>query len=249
MKIKSIIKDILLNFGYKLSKLDYSKKCFSSKKDIHFIHIGRNAGSEIVERCEQLNKILKEYRIVPHSHETKLKNLDQRVDFFFSVRSPDIRFESAFYMLRDQSTRKFTVSEEVLFGSFSSANDLAEALFSESEKGGLAYQLMNTVYHFSATQHSFFQHSSHFDLNPPFVIIRQEFLEDDWNFFTRKLKISNRLLSHIKPKVSNHRKIIPKVELSKKALKNLSKWYAKDWYFYNYCCKIQESNLKNEGKL
>ena len=242
MSLKNISKSILLNFGYKLSKLDYSRPLLSTKKDIHFIHIGRNAGSELIKRSEALNSVLTDKRIVCHSHETKLRNIDPYNKYFFSIRRPDTRFESAFYMLRDHHKRELTIDEIALYENFKSANELAESLFDDNERGALAFQLMNSVYHLAATQVSFFQHSMFIQEYPPLIIIRQEFLEIDWNHFLKILDID---ADHFRTDtISNNRLKPSNVRLSDKAIENLARWYAKDWYFYKFCNKIQEKILE-----
>src|SRR5215469_6421945 len=104
----------------------------SLRTTIHFLHIGKNAGTQIKFVAQQINQNDENCRIVTHPHEVKLGHLPQGARYFFSIRNPLTRFKSAFYSRKRKGLPRFfldwSAEEKQVFSSFEHANDLAEAL-------------------------------------------------------------------------------------------------------------------------
>lgn len=65
-------------------------------KRIHFLHISKNAGTQMGNLAQQINAEGR-YRVEKHSHSVKLRNIPEKEYFFFSIRSPERLVVSGFY--------------------------------------------------------------------------------------------------------------------------------------------------------
>ena len=91
-------------------------------------------------------------------------------------------------------------------------------------------------------QVDWFVKSSNLILDPPLAIIRVEKFNDDFNSFLRKLGINKRIadLDFSDDPIITHKNNYEKIpNLSQLAIKNLSKWYARDIIFYDYCSNLE----------
>ena len=64
-------------------------------REIAFLHIGKNAGTQIMHLAQQL----KQHGVVVHQlpHSKKLFEVPLALNYFFSIRNPVTRFKSGFY--------------------------------------------------------------------------------------------------------------------------------------------------------
>lgn len=224
-------------------KLVYRTENYVNKKlskfllgnpDLAYLHIGKNAGSFV----KQHNKIINnnyDLKIAACPHRYTLNHIPIDIPYFFSVRSPLERFVSAFNSRRNCGKPKYNnpwVNDEILaFNAFDTANSLAESLFCDNEKGRLAFNAMLSIGHVSEHQYSWFVNKSTlFGSRPPFAILRQEFLSDDFKMMLKKLNISYPLNDF--PII--HKSSGPNT-LSSLAKDNLSKWFSVDIEFYKFC--------------
>ena len=206
---------------------------------IHFLHIGKNAGTQIKHIASQINSNSENCIIQTHGHKIVLADLPLQSEYFFSIRQPDARFKSAFYSRKRKGQPRLYVEwsphEREMFSIFEHANDLAEALFENSPRGHFAFCAMKTSIHFVPQYDWFTRNGFFFKFHAPLTILRQENLAEDIEHLVSLLKLRNRismtddyLLSH-----QNDYEGIP--ELSDKAKKNLKAWYVQDFLFYKHC--------------
>ena len=205
-----------------------------------FLHIGKNAGTQITYVGQQLAK--EDIQIENSSHDTKLKSIGNDVPYFFSIRDPISRFRSGFYSRKRKGRPRLNVEwsryEAYAFERFEHANDLAESLFLNDERGLAATKAISSIRHTAMNQIDWFEGALNFELRPPIWIIRQEQFKEDLEVLLGKLR------THIKVKdviVSNDPKTAHKndysdtPDLSDLGKRNLRAWYARDFAFYDLC--------------
>lgn len=203
----------------------------------HFLHIGKCAGTTIKNF---LNKYEDDFtfNIHAHPHTVKFNHLPKSEPYFFSVRNPLDRFYSGFYSRKRKGAPRiyaeWSASEKRAFERFEDANDLAEALFSNTSKGIEAFDAMNSIGHIRNPQHTWFSSLHHtLSKHPPLCVLRQEFLDIDIQILGRRLGGSRQSYDCSGDDVQLHRNNYEgKPNLSELAKDNLKKWYASDLYFY-----------------
>ena len=213
---------------------------FDTSADIAFLHIGKNAGTQIAYICKQLEIL--NYKIVQCSHDTKLKHLNKGVRYFFSIRNPIDRFPSGFYSRKRKGLPRiyveWTECEAIAFQKFSHANDLAESLFRTDYIGTDARAAIKSIRHTGMQQDDWFEGFAFLNQRPPIHIIRQEHLAQDMNLFLEllgcKIDVTELISPDIKVSHKNEYKDTP--NLSNTAINNLKKWYVQDDFFYEACC-------------
>jgi hypothetical protein len=208
--------------------------------EIAFLHIGKNAGTQIMVLAQQL----KSHGVTVHQlpHDAKLYRLSDKLPYFFSIRNPVTRFKSGFYSRKRKGQPRLYVEwsrhEALAFQNFEHANDLAEALFRDDALGRLATQAIQSIRHTSMQQIDWFERIGFLELRPPVWIIRQERLEEDFNTLLARMglqiKCSDLKLAVDKTAAhANDYGTAP--ELSPRAKENLSRWYARDQVFCDLC--------------
>lgn len=218
-----------------------------SREIIHFLHIGKNAGTQFSNISAQINKSNKKYRIVHHPHHIKLGDIPRNEKFVFSIRLPDTRFKSAFYSRKRKGQPRFysewSEYEAKAFEEFEHANDLAEALFEQSERSENALCAMKSISHCSSDQINWFHRCGYFfEINQPVHIIRQEHFEEDLAVFNDKIGHVSPTSVENDPIVSHKNDYSDIPVLSEKAINNLKKWYVQDYEFYAKCVRWINKN-------
>ncbi len=220
-------------------------------RTIHFLHIGKTAGTQIKHLISQINDNCEDCYIEAHGHQAILANLPPASDYFFSIRQPEARFRSAFYSRKRKGRPRLNVewspNERHVFANFEHANDLAEALFEPAERGFLAFCAMKASVHFLQQYDWFSRQGFFFKVRPPLAILRQEHLSADVAHLSSVLGLiipvsftDDRVLSH-----SNDYDGTP--DLSEKARRNLRQWYVQDYLFYDYCSAWIAQNRSVRG--
>ncbi len=215
----------------------------SNSTDIHFLHIGKCAGSQLAQIARQVNVQPQGRKIIKHRHDTFLRDIHKKADYFFSIRHPFTRFKSGFYSRKRKGAPRlnipWTMDDKFAFGEFEHANDLAEALFEKTDRGHMAWAAMKSIRHTAQNQSDWFYcRGSFLYTRPPVWILRQENFDADLaTFFARSgLKIDGQdvtITSDPKAAHANDYTGIP--ALSEKALQKLGLWYAQDIAFYDMC--------------
>ncbi|MFT5796976.1 MAG: hypothetical protein ACI84R_001031 [Candidatus Azotimanducaceae bacterium] len=220
--------------------------------DIHFLHIGKCAGSQVGRIARQINQDPDGHRIIKHHHDVYLRHLHKKADYFFSIRHPISRFSSGFYSRKRKGAPKLHIEwspdDTFAFETFEHANDLAEALFEKTDLGHKAWAAMKSIRHTAQNQSDWFYcRGSFLFTRPPIWILRQENFDANLTTFFDRAKLD---LGDCKIKISsdpkaahanNYTDIPP---LSDKAREKLSLWYAQGIAFYDMCEVWMMQDLK-----
>ena len=193
---------------------------------IHYLHIGKTAGTTIKDFIKKHNEI-GENKIIAHPHEIVLARIPAEDTYFFSIRDPITRFKSAFYSRKRKGQPRilveWTKNETVAFQTFEHANDLAEALYEETDLGLKAFNAMQSITHIKSFQYQWVHSFEYLKRRPPFFILKQETLNEDMKALQVKLGLKDILPLDDDP-VRSHKNSYEKVPaLSEKAVSNLSK--------------------------
>jgi hypothetical protein len=207
--------------------------------EIAFLHIGKNAGTQVMLIANQLSSYGVE--IKKYGHNTKLSSLQVGTPYFFSIRNPADRFRSGFYSRKRKGQPRvyseWSKHEAIAFDKFEHANQLAEALMLEDSLGRDARAAIKSISHTGMQQVDFFQRCAFLQQQPPLTIIRQEQFEADmqrlFSLLGLNLNVSE-LTSNdaVKAHKNDYEDTPP---LSDLAIVNLSKWYVQDYFFYATC--------------
>ena len=211
-----------------------------SRSEIAFLHIGKNAGTQIMHLADQLRPT--GLKIRKYSHSVKLQSLPNNARYFFSIRDPYARFKSGFYSRKRKGQPRiyseWSRHEEAAFGAFEHANDLAEALFRDDERGALALQAIQSIEHTAMHQIDWFTKAGFLDTHPPVWIVRSEHFDEDFAEFMRRAgaSMSYSDLHMGEGSHTSHRNDYSKTpDLSDLARQNLQRWYQRDFAFYQFC--------------
>jgi len=225
------------------------------REKIHFLHIGKNAGSQFRQLAHQFNQLNSKYVIIQHSHNKRLSHLRRNALFLFSIRSPETRFKSAFYSRKRKGQPRYYMDhspdEKRAFAYFQDANELAEALFDQGERGRQAFCAMKSIYHCATDQVDWFDGCGYFfEIHPPLYILRQETFTRDLKVFFDRIGFPMENLQLSDDDVVSHRNNYLSVPaLSEKALANLRDWYCQDFEFYRICESWIEAQSGYAGGL
>lgn len=221
-------------------------------RTIHYLHIGKTAGTQIKHVIDQINAAGQELIIKGHGHGVRLADLPRGAAYFFSVRRPESRFKSAFYSRKRKGLPRYNVEwsphERELFERFEHANDLAEALFENSQRGFEAFCAMNSSPHFMPQMAWFANCGFFFRLRPPIAVLRQEKLGEDLGRLVRTLGVGVQVSLTEDPTLAHRNAYEGVPELSAKARQNLSLWFAQDYLFYDYCSAWIEQERVSQAK-
>jgi hypothetical protein len=208
---------------------------------VHFLHIGKNAGTQLRHLFELINARGNANLVLRReAHSVTLADLPADARYFFSLRDPIARFRSGFYSRKRKGQPRYhiewTPHEAHAFDHFEHANDLAETLFAESERGMAATAAMRSISHLAMNQVDWFPQSGFLLRNrPPVWILRTERFEADLRILLDRLGITAEVAvaDDAATRHSNDYSDVPK--LSELARENLRQWYAQDFAFCAMC--------------
>lgn len=221
------------------------------KKPIHFLHIGKTAGTAIKnsfgskEFC-----VYGKHLFIFHGHTIGLSEIPNKESVFFIVRDPISRFVSGFYsryrMGMPRTYNPWKNGEEEAFKEFSNPNSLAEALScNDGDKRKHASEAMRSIGHVKTSYYDWFQSPETLKSN----IDRIQFVavQEDLNAEFERLKCFFNLPDSIRlPKddIRSHKNPISfNRELSLIATENLRNHYKSEYEFLNI---LYEYNLINK---
>ncbi|MBS1303046.1 hypothetical protein [Loktanella sp. SALINAS62] len=240
------------------SRKDNPAKTKLSNSDVVFLHIGKTAGSHITRLSRQV-KDLSGVSISTAPHQVRLMDIPNDKPYFFSIRNPISRFKSGFYSRKRRGSQLapegwnpvkgpgWTPSEKILFSEFEHANDLAENLYSDGIRGVRAMYAITSSDHIGRHQIDWFFKRGYFlDENPPIWIIRQEHFDTDYTTFIRKAKLQveyESLKENLVAERIHASDYSDSPDFSDLAIKNLSRWYSRDFIFYDICVAWMQKNI------
>lgn len=204
-------------------------------RKVHFLHVGKCAGTAIKDLAAQVNSLPTGLRIIPHSHARKLADIPADAEYFFSARHPVSRFVSAFSMRRRKEQprryRAWNAGEREAFLRFPEANDLAESLFAPGHLGREAFAAMQSIGHMQF-QHARFKIRDILGARPPLCVLRQQRLSHDVGHFLRMLGIDGSVSLPSDAARAHRSDSAQGLPLSEKAIANLTTWFAVDVEYY-----------------
>ena len=210
----------------------------ASDQNLHFLHVGKAAGTQIVNVMEHIKSETSLYPI-SHPHSIGLADLPEGERYFFSTRDPATRYYSSFYSRKRQGRPHYdnpwSPNEAIAFGNFPEANDLAEALFEEGQRGRQATAAIRSIRHTARNLVDWVRFEGHlFDRRPPVWVVRQERFASDLNILLRRLDCSEAVKIDMERR-SHTNDYSETPPLSDKALENLRAWYVQDYAFLDLC--------------
>lgn len=225
------VRGLLRRAGY---KLDINQ--IPPVDAIHYLHIGKSAGTRIMGVIDALNAQAGRIVMLRRTHQTALRDLPRCARYFFSIRDPVSRFVSGFYSRLNENRPSlhspWTFGEDLVFGYYDHAAQLADDLFEPGAVGRRAVEAMCSLGHAPA-QISWFNEAGCFlSHRPPIWIIRQEHFDSDLDEFLRRGGFD---YAHPKGERSNAASGESRPALSEKGRSNLERWYAADLAFYSAC--------------
>jgi hypothetical protein len=218
-----------------------SRESKDPREKIHFLHIGKTAGTQFELLADHLNATQTGFRIIKENHLFDLRNLSIGQPYLFSIRSPHGRFKSGFYSRKRQGLPRYdnpwSPYEVPAFEWFEHANDLAEALFEDGKQGYRAMSALQAIGHCAKQQVQWFNKCGTFmEVNPPLAILRQEHFGDDVALLLGQLNVDAADMTMSEDDDKAHKTDYSDIPpLSEKALINLRMWYAPDYEFCKWC--------------
>lgn len=230
-------KRVLRHFGIEL------KRCAPVslfRRPVHYLHIGKNAGTQIGHVIKQVNASQREIEMIKHGHGAVLRSLPDDEIYFFSIRNPLARFKSGFYsrkrMGQPRLNNPWSVHQARVFAEFEHANDLAEALFSAGKRGQKAMSAMLSIGHIGNGQIDWFKKGGDiFELRPPVWIVRQEHLYSDIVVLLRRLGLNQSVTLTTDPVAAHANDYSGTPDFSETAIENLRRWHSPDFQFSKIC--------------
>lgn len=219
----------------------------SSKPRVHFLHLRKTGGSALWAALAPV-ELAGDFRIVLHPPPHSLEQVPEGEAWFISVRDPLSRFVSGFYSRKDKGgpgePRPWNTDEELVYGTFETANDLAEALSSDnSERRECAIWSLGVIRHFRP----------YWDclggpklvqerIDDLFMVLRQESLTTGFRLLTESLAVQatlpvNDIVAH--RNTASHDR-----SLSCAAKENLRLWLAADFDFVDF---VQDLDIYRAG--
>jgi Sulfotransferase family len=222
----------------------------SGRQFVHFLHIGKTAGTAVKESVGA-NSLTKKYKIYVHGHRFKLKDVPKGDKVVFFLRDPISRCVSGFYGRKRQDRPKYNSpwrpNEEISFNRFSTAEDLALALSSEDQElREAASYAMKNIGHVKSSYWDWFDNEEYFlsRLSDVLFIGFQETLEHDFATLRNILYLPE-TVQLPKDDVKAHRSPEGvKPQLSEVARQNLREWYAEDYKFFELCKSLYQEKFK-----
>ncbi|QNJ04960.1 hypothetical protein SynMEDNS5_00199 [Synechococcus sp. MEDNS5] len=205
------------------------------KPKIHFLHIPKTGGTSLKKRFSAYDDDNSKYDLVFHRHKTRIADVPSSEKIVFFVRHPISRYYSSFLSRYNRGKPSYscdwTPEEQKYFRIFRSPESLAEALSSLNiVKKYLAFKAMKNIRHVNRPLSywigSISEMSDNFE--KLFHVGYQETYEASYNMLLQKLGLSE-IPSNTKVE---HSRKIEHYEVSRRAQKNLSKYYAEDISIY-----------------
>lgn len=219
---------------YQSTVIKYYK--FRGLKIVHFLHIGRTGGKSIKFALRNELKT-KNQIIILHSHSFRFCDVEPGEKVFFCVRDPLERFVSGFYgrkeKLKSNKFKDFTKDEITSLNYFDSPDVLARNLFTERKNiSRLVKTAMKSIEHVSSSYYDWFISNQYLTnrLTDILFVCRQRFLNEDFKILKNKLQLPPNVSLPDKNRFSSTNSSI-EIELSKSSIKNLKKWYNKEYAF------------------
>jgi len=210
------------------------------KRLLHFIHIGKTAGSAIrgavAEKAGLSGNLCsaKDYILLMHGHDFKLEDVQEGEFAFFSVRDPLQRFVSGFYsrkrMGRPKNNNPWTKEEAQAFQYFQTPNEVGLSLGGDAKERERACFALENIGHVNSSYWDWFGDAAFLKANKHKIlfVLRQENLNADFHMFCRQYAPDLGDLPN--DEVKSHKN----PDMLDKTLEEQAKTYLKEWYQREY---------------
>lgn len=209
------------------------------KEIIHFLHIGKTAGTSIKNAFgrKRLFKT-KNMIIIFHEHGSKLFHIPKGEKVFFVVRDPISRYVSGFYSRKRQGLPRifnpWSEEEKRAFELFDTPNMMAEALSSADTKlKKAAEDAFKSIGHVRSSYWDWFKNEDYLNnrLADVAFVCQQESLSEDFHLFLSTFKLPSKIqLPTDKTKTHKNPEHFDKT-ISPLGEENLKIWYKKEYTF------------------
>ncbi|MBB4659019.1 hypothetical protein [Parvularcula dongshanensis] len=220
-----------------------------ARETVHFLHIGKNAGTQIGDLVNQNPQEAHRPRVLVRDHDVRLRDLPTEDRYFFSIRRPAERFYSGFYSRkrcgRPRYDYPWSPYEAAAFAEFEHANELAESLFDAGPRGRQAVAAIKSIQHTSTNQLDWFdRHGTFLEVRPPVFIVRTERFDTDVRELLDRLGYADLPVGGSRAHGNDYSGTPP---LSERGRENLERWYVQDAAFYDLCEAWIEAELGKRG--
>ena len=215
------------------------------REPIHFLHISKTGGTNLVNLLEKVNADQDRYFFIKRGHDTRLRDLPKSHRYFFTVRDPISRFVSGFYSRQREGKPRHlvehTTEERLAFAQFAKPNELAAALQPDHSKYREAVEAVNSISH--TRRHMFHNFGDSFDFlseRPPLMVLRQEHLSEDVISLFCQLGIDIDPTLSTDPRVAHNNDYggFGAIPLTAMESNNVRRWYQRD---YELLSSIEET--------
>jgi len=236
------------------------------KEFVHLLHIGKTGGSAVKYAIRGqysvpsnsdryvINRSVTNQRYVVclRRHNVTFRDIPRGERVAFFVRDPIDRFVSGFYGRQRQDQPKYfvpwTPDEKIAFEIFATPNALASALSSpDVDEKASAERAMRSIEHVRSSYWEWFESEEYVRSRSSdvFFIGFQERLREDFAILKTKLGLPERIelpadevQAHVSPKDVDR-------TLDDDAVRNLRRWYERDFEFISLCRSLVEERALN----
>lgn len=215
-------------------------------RDVHFLHVGKCAGTQTKALAASINAMKAGIRIVAHPQRITPAILPRGEARVFSIRSPETKVLPGFSSHKRKGQPGFkvewTAGEREAFLNFDHANDLAEALFTKGPRRWQAIAAIRAISDLAANRCDYFRHCSAFLASRrPLRIVRQKRFDHEIGLLFRKVQLSTPPLMETDPVETHKNDHTGLMPLSEQAKQKLRICYAQDFELYRHCSDWLES--------
>lgn len=227
-----------------------------TKPIVHFLHIGKTAGTAIKAALEP-SRESGPCSIRLHNHDVTLAQVPAGERFFLVARDPVDRFVSGFYSRQRKGQPRYvyewSTDEAVAFARFHTANELAAAISSpDAGTRSTAKAAMAAIQHVCDPYARWIGTCDHLlsrsdDLLMPLF---QDRLEQDFGILLGRLGLGSAGVTLPEDDVAAHRSPVAlDRRLDRTALTNLQQWYAKDYELLALLRRLAPQSEQVEGPI
>jgi len=216
---------------------------------IHFLHIGKTGGSAVKNAIEPYSE---SRGIIFHPHPVRLRDIPAGEPFVFFLRHPVQRFISGFLSRQRQGrplyNSPWSEAERVAFTAFEEPGQLGDALSSFwPPRRAKAREAMTSIEHVRNSFYDWIDSDEYFHERRRDMLFVgfQERLDDDFRALKAALDLPESLLLPTDDLKAHRNPAGLDRSLSRTAVRNLKRWYAKDIALYD---RVFRETLRHSGQ-
>jgi hypothetical protein len=218
----------------------------------HFLHIRKTGGTAIKQALRELAEGNAMVRL--HPHKTRLRDIPEGEKVFFFLRDPLTRFVSGFNSRLRQGKPRYDSpwdeKEKIAFGHFSTANDLAEALFTGPLQKQ-AEQAMTDIRHINQPYAYWLESIAYVSsrISDLVYVGFQETLAADFERLKEILGLPRHCILPADAVQAHKTPEGYETTLTDQAVQNLKKWCAEDYAYIALFEKLKTQAFEADGNV